>query len=330
MSNEEVKPYSIVIILIIVVISAMSVGIFVIMSSWIQKDATRFAKTAEILNNYKDLAESDIQTVLSEDSGKYEIAYSYLNDLYILNDQYKTMEEMNETGQINYTQQDFDEVKMEFTSKMTLLNVIVQTTWVYIYSVNELGAVVENNYTYKTSEYFFIINQWYAWDEPHEEIDEEIRDYVNDSFYPNPIELPEIKFEKWTYHLYNNLSMLDFIGICQSVGYIQEHVGEISFTLVNLSLSEVADYSDGYVYLSARINGLIQDLNNTLITLALAGVLLGFAASFEKKSHRRISIIIGLIIFILSIVYFMSTTGTLTHIDIYEAAIIRPPDFQVI
>ncbi len=302
----------------------MSIGIFVIMSSWLQVNSTRYVETSEILNNFGELADTDIQIILQEDSAKYETAYSYLNDLYFLNDQYKVMVEYNKTHPFNYTQQDFDEVKMKFTLKMRLINTVVQSTSVYEYGASQLGADVANNYSYRGAKYFFIINQWYAWNDPHEEIQDEIRDYVTTSFTlsGDPLELPEIKFKKWTYHLYNNLSILEFVGLSKSVSYINGLKEDIGLTLVNLSLAQVSVYSDGYVSLSEKANGLNQDFNNTLITLALAGVLMGFATSFENVNYRRISMVVGLIVLLLSIIYFTTAFSTLAHLAGNEAGII--------
>lgn len=307
----------------------MSLGIFVLMSSWLHDVSTRYTETSEILNNFGDLAEADIQIILQEDSAKYETAYSYLNDLYFLNDQYLAMVEYNITHPFNYKQQDFDEVKIEFNLKMRVIISIVQSTSVYDYGVSQLGMDVANNYTYREFEYYLIINQWNEWDDPHEEIHDDIRDYVNTSFTlsGDSLEIPEIKFEKWTYHLYNNLSVLEFVSSSKSIGYISIYEGDIDLNLVNLSLAQISEYSDGYLSLSEKAAGIIQDFNNTLITLALSGVLLGFATSFENINYRRISLVVGLLVLLLAIIYFVTALGTLAHLADSEALIIRVNEF---
>ncbi|MHA1210981.1 MAG: hypothetical protein ACTSSH_00840, partial [Candidatus Heimdallarchaeota archaeon] len=95
MSNVKTKPYLKVIIISIVFISAMSIGIFVVMSSWLHDSATRYSETSEILDSFGDLAEADIQIILQEDAAKYETAYSCLTEIYFLNNQYEAMVEYN-------------------------------------------------------------------------------------------------------------------------------------------------------------------------------------------------------------------------------------------
>ncbi|MHA1277295.1 MAG: hypothetical protein ACTSQI_17225 [Candidatus Helarchaeota archaeon] len=67
--------------------------------------------------------------------------------------------------------------------------------------------------------------------------------------------------------------------------------------------------------------------NNTLIVLALAGVLVGFAASFENKNYRRISTVVGLIVLFLAIIYFLTAFCTLMSLSSQEAGIIGVNEF---
>ncbi|MCE7745668.1 MAG: hypothetical protein GPJ52_11100, partial [Candidatus Heimdallarchaeota archaeon] len=311
MSLEKPKPYT----------KVFSFGILVIMSSWLQTESTRLLETTEVLDNFGSLADNDIQVILQEDSAKYETAYSNLNELYALNDQ---------THPLNYTQQDFDEVKIDFTVKMRSVNFIVQSTSVYEYSVNQLGASVSNNYSNFGFEFYLINNQLIQYAGTYEMIHADILDYVNASFVTSgdSFELPKIYFEKWTYHLYNNLSILGTIGPGKATEYIiHKHTDNFDLPLVNLSLSQLASYHDKYVLLLDRVDAIYQDLNNTLITLALAGVLMGFAISFENITHRRISMIVGLVILFLSIFYFTSAFVTLLSLAAKEAGIIGVQGF---
>ncbi|NHK31091.1 MAG: hypothetical protein FK730_07045 [Asgard group archaeon] len=332
MSKEKPKPYLLIVIISIIFITAMSIGIFVIMSVWLQDYSTRYTETSVILNNFGDLADDDIQTILGEDSAKYESSYSHLNDLFLLNDQYIAMVEYNATHPFNYTQQDFDEIKMEFTLKMRLIISIVQSTSVYEYSAIKLGADVSNNYTYSGFEFLYIINQWYKWNDNHNTIHSDISNYVNTSFTlsGDPLDLPEIQLETWTYHLHNNLSILEFVGASKSISYIEGLIEEIDLSLVNLSLDQVFIYSDKYISLGEKMGSIIQDFNNALITLALSGVLMGFTISFEKINYRIISMFVGLIILLLAIIYFFSAFGTFLNLPSEEAAIIGPQGFVFI
>ncbi|NHJ05548.1 MAG: hypothetical protein EAX90_12040 [Candidatus Heimdallarchaeota archaeon] len=307
----------------------MSVGIFVIMTSWLQVNSTRYTETSEILGNFGDLASTDIQIILEDDSAKYQTAYSYLCELYFLNNKYEAMIEYNQTNPLNYTQQDFDEVKIEFTLKMRAIISIVNSTSVFDYSVNQLQGSVANNYSYIGSDFYFITNQWVQWYDSYEKIHNDIRNFATLSFASSgeSIQLPKIKFEKWTYHLYNNLSILEFVGPSKSTGYIEIYKENLGLSLVNLSLAQLSMYTDGYLALSEKINNVLQDLNNTLVTLALAGVLMGFAISFDKINFRRISMIVGLIILILAIIYFASSLGTLVSLADAESRIIRINEF---
>jgi hypothetical protein len=332
MSKEKPKPYLLIVIISIIFITVMSIGIFVIMSNWLQDYSTKYTETSVILNNFGDLADADIQVILGEDSAKYESSYSHLIDLFLLNDQYIAMVEYNATHPFNYTQLDFDKIKMEFTLKMRLIISIVQSTSVYEYSAIKSGADVSNNYTYSGFEFLFIINQWYTWDDPHQAIHTDISNYVNTSFVlsGDPLDLPEIQLETWTYHLFNNLSILEFVGASKSISYIEGLKDELGLSLVNLSLDQVFQYSDGYISLGEKTNSIIQDFNNALITLALSAVLMGFAISFEKINYRIVSMFVGLIVLLLAIIYFFSAFGTFLHLTSYEATIIGPQGFVFI
>ena len=307
----------------------MSISIFVITSTWLQSSSGRFVQRAEVLANFGDLAEADIQIILQEDSSKYEAAYSYLMELYSLNDLYLSMVAYNATHPLNYTQQDFDEVQATFSITMHRVSTIIQSTSVYDYSVHQLGATVANNYTSGSSKYFFIINHWFEWGDPYPQLHADLRSYVNETFTAagNPLDIPELKFEKWTYHLYNNLSMLGFFTVSKSIGYINNYKDSLGLSLVNLSLEKLSEYHDGYSNLLEKTDDINYDFNNTLLTLALASVLLGFTLSFDNRAYRKLSLIIGLVILLLSIVYLVSTLATLAHLSNYEAALYVPNEF---
>jgi len=328
-SKEKTKPYLIVILISIILLTAMSIGVFVIFGTMIRDESTRYSITADKLDNFGSLAEADIQIILEEDSVKYDTAYSYLNDLYSLNGHYMAMLEYNVTHPLNYTQQDFDEVKMEFTIKMRILISIVQSTSVYDYSVNEISADVTNNYTYLGYSYFFIINKWYYAGEPHEAIHSDIKNHVNTTFTltGDTLELPEIKLENWAYCLYNNLSILESFDAASSIGYAETNLQIIDYNLVNLSLAQVFAYRDGYSALSERADDITQDFNNILITLAMAGVLMGFATSFENDKFRKISLVVGLIVLFIAIMYFSISLIDLVQLPAREAGMIKPNAF---
>lgn len=329
MSLEKPKPYTIIIIVSIVLVTIFSIGILVIMSGWLQTESTRLTEATEVLDNFGTLADIDIQVILQEDSAKYETAYSYLNDLYSLNDQYHAMIDYNLTHPLNYTQLDFDEVKIDFTVKMRAVNFIVQSTSVYDYSVTQLGASVANNYRNFGFDFYFITNQWVSWAEPYEVLHTDIQDFVNASFVSSgdSLELPEIHLEQWTYHLYNNLSILESVGPSTSISYVTNHFDNGELGLVNLSLAQLSLYQEAYVLLLDKVDAVRQDLNNTLITLALAGVLMGFATSFENITFRRISLIVGMIILLLSIVYFTTAISTLISLPKNVAGIFHLSEF---
>ncbi|MHA1125928.1 MAG: hypothetical protein ACTSO7_14270 [Candidatus Heimdallarchaeota archaeon] len=332
MSKEKLKPYLVVVIISIIFITVMSVGIFVIMSSWAQIEAKQFSEKAEILDNFGDLAAADIDIILQEDSAKYEAAYSSLNELAYLNDKYYAMINYNITHPNNYTQNDFDEIKIDFDLKMRLMINIVQSSEVYNYGLEQLNVDVTNNYTYLGHKYLYIINQWFQWDDQYETIHYDISNYVDGSFAltGDILDIPQIKLETWTYHLYNNLSILEFVGASKSISYITNYDDDIGLNLVNLSLTTVSEIQDSYVTLIEKTNNIIMDLNNTLITLALSGVLLAFATSFEHINLRRMSMIVGLVLIILAIVYFSSAIGTLVNLAQHEAEIIGHNEFVFI
>ncbi|MHA1531993.1 MAG: hypothetical protein ACTSR6_08345, partial [Candidatus Heimdallarchaeota archaeon] len=70
-----------------------------------------------------------------------------------------------------------------------------------------------------------------------------------------------------------------------------------------------------------------QDFNNILITLAMAGVLMGFATSFENDKFRKISLIVGLIVLFIAILYFSISLIDLVQLPAREAGMIKPNAF---
>jgi hypothetical protein len=299
------------------------------MSTRLQGNSTEFTEITEVLDNYRDLAELDIQAILQEDSTIYEITYSDLNELYTLNDKYQVMIDYNMTNPLNYTQQDFDEVKMDFTVVMRSLILTVKSSLVYEYSTSQIGASNANNYTNFGFTYYFINNKWLNLGSQYEEIHEDIQDFVNASFALSgeTMELPTIQLDTWTYHLYNNLSILSSVGRGSSFNYIANHRSHIDLPLVNLSLTHVTEYYDDYNMLLDKIDSIYTDFNNTLITLALAGVLMGFATQFDSLNFRRISLIVGIIILMLSVIYFTTALSTLLSLAMKEAEIITQNGF---
>jgi len=329
MSSEKPKPYTIIVIISIVIITLMSIGILIFMSSLLQGESTRLTETTELISTYHDLASDDIQIILEEDAAKIENAHAGLYDLYIINDKYVAMIDYNQTHPLNYTQQDFDEVKLEFTILMRAVNNIVYNTKVYDYSTNRLGGSLANNYTNFGFKNYFIENEWEAWNGLFDNLHADIVDYVNASFvsFGAPVELPRINYEKWTYHLYNNLSMLAAVGQTNSYNYLINKQPQHDMPLVNLSLRNVLEYYERYVYLLDDIDAVYSHFNNTLITLALAGVLMGFATSFDNIKLRRISLIVGIVILLLAMVYFTSALSQFFAITAKEARIITQQGF---
>ncbi len=306
MSKEEngVDPYAKLIILLVLALTGVSVGIFVV-NAPVQETMVRYSDVIEKLNTMTNYLESDIQNLLQDDGAKYDTAYGYLQDLYVLNDLYDSMEDYNILHPDNYTQQDFDAVLMEFEALLRQLIFNIQGTWVYQYITGDLGATYYNNYTYRGHKYFIIRNNWYSTSEP---IHSDIKDYINASFTlsGDPIEFLEIDMKGWIESLYSNISILFFTPYLTGVNYIGRPGFPIE-TGVNISLYEVTELSSGYVVLNAKLAEIINYLDNTLITLATSAVLLGFGVSFGKKRYRMLMLIIGIIVFLLSVVYLYTT-----------------------
>ena len=118
MSKEDgSKISSIVVIIALVLMTAMSILVFIV-SSGVQDDADRFTQIADKYNKLVDLADEDVQEILQEDIIKHEAAFSLLQDVYALNDQYKKMKEYNVSHPGAYVQQDFDEISIEVIGKI--------------------------------------------------------------------------------------------------------------------------------------------------------------------------------------------------------------------
>jgi hypothetical protein len=235
----------------------------------------------------------------------------------------------NITHPNNYTQIDFDNVKIDFTVNMRSIIQAVSNSYVYGYSVHQLGASRANNYTNFGNVYYFINDQLINWEGVYEEIHSDIQDFVSASFVlsGDTYVLPRIRMNVWSYHLYNNLSILESVGNGESIEYIKDHVQHLSLPLVNLSLAQVLSYQEDYVKLLDKSDSVFVDLNNTIITLALAGVLMSFAISFDNMNFRRISLIVGVILLLLSIIYFQSALGTFLSIAENRVGIITQTEF---
>ena len=322
MSKEknEGKLFPIIIIVSIIIMSGMSVGIF-ILSNNLQDERTRYSETSEILSNLLDLADIDVQSVLQDDGAKHETAYSYLQDLYVLNELYESMVLYEESHPGNYSQQDFDAVAMEFTAKLRQLIITVKSTWAYGYCI-EVGADVTNNYTYAGEEFFLIWNKWNSTSEP---IYADLKTYVEIDFALSAeiVELPEIRMNKWTENLYGNLTILIYTDYQTSILY-GERNWQIPFSFVNLSLSDLAHICEGYLTLTEKANTITEDYNNTLITIATSAVIIAFAISFDSKKSRLVTLIIGFIVLFLAIVYLSSTFDQSLALAGFEATQIVP------
>jgi hypothetical protein len=329
LSKEKPKPYTYVVLISIIIISVLSIGIFITMSGKVQRETKEFSEVADILDNFGNLAIEDIDLILQEDSIKYDESYSTYNELVLLNRQYFSMIEYNLTHPNNYTQKEFDAIKMDFSLNMRLIIDVVQSSIVYDYSTEKLGCNVANNYTYHNSKYFFIINQWNEWNNTEEILHPDILNYANSTFdsLGMSLDIPEIKFKKWAYHLDNNLSILQHISTSKSINYITHHSNAIDLDLVNLSLETLSDIKHGYISVIEKSDYILSDINNSIVTLALAGVLMGFAISFDNSIFRKISLFVGLAILILAIVYFVSAFSEFLQISEYLSTMIKPNDF---
>ncbi len=309
MSNNETKPFVKLVVLLIAIMTVLSITVFAI-NGEASKKYKYYSETAEKFNHLYELADSDIQGLLQLDSTKYDLALAYLYDLFSLNNQY----DMMEYYYTNFTQQDFDAIEVEFTATLRQMIETIQSTNIYLYSKNCLNATVSNNYTYAGFEFYLITNRFY---DSSVAINSNILDFVNLSFFQLgiPVEMPEIKFDSWTDILYRNLSILTSFN-SKAVNYISMHPDfNVNLTI---SIEELLGDADTYSFLSGRAEGIVQDFNNTLITLATSAVILGFATSFENKKYRKICVVIGLITLFLAIFYITFALTEFLSIEGYE------------
>ncbi len=302
--NGEAKPYSKIIIVSILVITILSISIFVIFSQ-VQTAKIEYTKKAEKYSQALGFIETDIQNVLSDDGVKYDNAYSYLLDLYALNRLYQEMKDYNLLYPGNFTQQDLDTVAMEFTVNLRQLIAAVEETWIYQYCIIELGATLANNYTYLGEKWFLIEDKWNSTSEP---IHSEIKNWVITSFTitSDVVQLPTIKFSKWQENLYGNLSILQFLGYADGVNYAIG-LSNQNLNLVNVSLIELYRLANQYLELSEKASVALDNLNNTIITIATSALIIAFAISFNNKRNIFFILIIGLIVLALAFVYLGST-----------------------
>ncbi|TFF95746.1 MAG: hypothetical protein EU547_07200 [Promethearchaeota archaeon] len=307
MSKENnSKMATIIIVAAIVIMTAMSIWIF-LTASKVQSDSAAFAETSQKYDNLVDLAVEDIQGILQEDSIKHEEAYSLLQDVYSLNDQYKSMKEYNQTNPGAYSQQDFDEISMEVVSKVRLMIELVYNTSIHYYGRTEYNATVENDYSCYEKQSLFITNKWHENYSYYETLDVELKAYVQTDFDStnDTYEIPEINFDVWTHFLYHNLSTLEVIYPTASSLQYLNIVHDINIDLANVSIIYLKRASDSYFILNQQTSNIVMDFNNNLVTFATAAVVLGFAISFGKK-YRNLLIVVGIITMVLGFVYFIS------------------------
>ncbi len=329
-SKEKPKGYSTIALITIILITFLSVGILIIMSSSLLEEAQRYSETADIFDNVGNIAETEIQTILQEDTTRYESAFAKVNDLLFYNDKYYSMIQYNETFPASYSQKEFDEIKDNFALQLKSVISIVNQSTAYEYSTLHLNATYFNNFSAYNFENYLITNQWLIWMDPYNTfIHPDIVSYVEAAFASTgtTLFLPLINLQQWTYRLYNDLSVLEDLEKTKLLDYLFGHSSIVTITLTNLSITYLAVYEDGYITLSEKMDTILTNLNNTLITLALSGVLMGFATSFENLNYRRISLVIGLLIFVLAVIYFMSGIGTLISMAENEALLIGTRDF---
>ncbi|TFF88405.1 MAG: hypothetical protein EU549_03115, partial [Promethearchaeota archaeon] len=235
--KEKVSISMIIVIIAIVLMTAMSVLIFIV-SSGVQIDAADFAETSQKYDSLVDLADTDVQAVLQEDSIKHEAAFSLLQEVYVLNDKYKEMKAYNTSNPGTYTQQDFDEVSMEVVSKIRLMIELVYNTNLHFYCRTELNATVENDYRYM-KQYLFINNKWHENYSYYETLDVDLKAYVQSDFdgTGDTCEIPEIKFDVWTHYLYHNLSILEVIYPEANMLNYLKVIYDIDIDLRNVSIT---------------------------------------------------------------------------------------------
>ncbi|MHA1230650.1 MAG: hypothetical protein ACTSRP_12095 [Candidatus Helarchaeota archaeon] len=326
--NNNSKTTTILVIIAIVVIAGLSIGIFIIGSN-VQMDADRFSETARQFNNYIDLANNDIQAILQEDSIKHKAAFSLLQDVYALNNQYKEMKAYNQTNPGTYTQLDLDEISMEVISKVRLMIELVYNTRVHWYCRTILNATVENNYYYM-KQYFFIKNKWNENYSYYETFDADLKSYMQNDFdnTSDTYEIPEINFEVWTNYLYQNLSTIGVVfPAALSLGYLEgaSYINDIDLT--NVSITYIIAANEGYSELNQDASNVISDFNNTLITLATSAVILGFAISFTNKKYQNFLLIVGLITLFLGLIYLTTACFNILAYRTAQLNVLTEPEF---
>ncbi|MHA1268428.1 MAG: hypothetical protein ACTSPY_01455 [Candidatus Helarchaeota archaeon] len=326
--NNDSKTITIIVIIAIVIITGLSIGIFVI-SSGVQMDADRFSEISQQFSNYIDLANDDIQAIIQEDSTNHEAAYSLLQDVYTLNNQYKEMKAYNQTNPGTYTQLDLDEISMEVISKVRLMIELVYNTSVHWYCRTILNATVENDYRFM-KQYFFINNRWHGNYSYYETFDTDLKSYMQTDFdnTGDTYEIPEINFEVWTNYLYKNLSVIGVVfPAAVSLDYLDGDSYIRNIDLTNVSIVYILEAIEGYSELNQDASNIISDFNNTLITLATSAVILGFAISFSNKKYQNFLLIVGLITLFLGIIYLITASSNILSYRTTQLNILTEPEF---
>ncbi len=316
-SNQPIT-FTRLITIMIIFVSIMSLlsAMFIYIS---QGTANSYATKSQKFDNLAVLYETDVQAVLQEDSMLHELAYSYLNELYYINYQVAQLRIYNNTYE-NVSQAEFDTLVMEFVGKMNLMNDLVEESYAYSYVFSYLSAMVENNFTYRGETYYLIHNRWY---EDWGLFDQLIMDELSLEPFPKIL---SIDLPVWTGELYNNLSILQYAGCMHNAyNFIEIEMPEVK--IVNLSYSKVLSHIEAYDRLEDMSLQTSEILTTALIAFALSAVILGYVVSIVDKRYRKISLLVGIVIAILSLFVFISGVINLVQTDRNEAMMLSTIEY---
>ena len=316
-ATSETHNYPRLTTILIIFISAMSL-ITAFLTINIQSKVNFYNDQSEKFSNIAILAENDISQTLGHDSTYFQTAYNLYIELLALNAQIKALKQYNETH-FNVTQEEIDRLALEFALKMEQMTYTVYSTYVYTYTNQWLHTNATNNYTYLGTEYHYITNFWVK--DP-DLFDIDVKQWVTTWFSGSsvPPELPVINYESWEFDLYYNLSILSCVGAHKAIEYIE--VTDMELKIVNLSLFFVIKYDDGYSFLADSTTQTGELLSTVLIAFAIAAVILGFSGAMEKKKYRKINLMIGIVLVILSLVFFFIAVLNILEIPRNEAIMI--------
>ncbi|MHA1229294.1 MAG: hypothetical protein ACTSRP_04690 [Candidatus Helarchaeota archaeon] len=283
--------------ILIITLSVFSVvAAFYIFSS--QNLVKKYSEETQLRYSILNIIDKDINKILSEDKQRQQISLLIQEDLLEINDEIKSMKNYNTTHPGTYNQTDIDKKALEFVSKMTIVNNLIRSSLAYNWSI-QAWAIHENNYTYNDTEYYFIIDRY---QKIKKDLDPDIISMVNIYVNESDREILEINMKNWEAELFNDLQLVQEYGQYSNIYAIYYDVWISGYTY-NEALEEVNRLDS----IAGTYDQFVKIMTTALVIMTIAGVIIAFLVSIDKKMYIYLTLIIGSAVSILGFwLFFLS------------------------